>query len=171
MSSMSVSRYDLRLYNYLKLRVVKELSQALSKIYISFDGWATKDGNRGFLGILEQYVDSYGKLQDLPIALPQLASAHSGKRMAEVILETLDLFSIDAPTVGYFVLDDASKNVLANLTIARKMGFAASAAALTHSTSLARGSFKARTPMPITTTQAGLLTSLNICVSGGAMDH
>jgi hypothetical protein len=37
-SSISVSRYVLRLYNYLKPRVVKELSQALSKIHVSFNG-------------------------------------------------------------------------------------------------------------------------------------
>ena len=37
-SYYSVSRYVLRLYNYLKPRVIKELSQLISKIYISFDG-------------------------------------------------------------------------------------------------------------------------------------
>jgi hypothetical protein len=34
----SVSRYVIRLYNYLKLKVVAELSQSISKVYISFDG-------------------------------------------------------------------------------------------------------------------------------------
>jgi hypothetical protein len=37
-SSISMSRYVLRLYDYLKPRVVKELSQALSKIHVSFNG-------------------------------------------------------------------------------------------------------------------------------------
>jgi hypothetical protein len=97
-SSMSVLRYVLRLYDYLKPRVVKELSQALSKIHVSFDGWTTKGGKRGFVGIMVHYIDSRGNLQDLPIALPQLTDAHSGERIAEVILETLDLFSIDAHT-------------------------------------------------------------------------
>jgi hypothetical protein len=32
-----VSRYVLRLYNYLKPRVVRELLQALSEIYVRFD--------------------------------------------------------------------------------------------------------------------------------------
>jgi hypothetical protein len=36
-SSMSVLRYVLRMYDSLKLRVVKELLQALSKIHVSFD--------------------------------------------------------------------------------------------------------------------------------------
>jgi hypothetical protein len=79
-SSISVSRYVLHLYDYLKPRVVKELSQALSKIHVSFDGWTTKGGKRGYLGIVVHYVDARGNLQDLPIALPQLTGAHSGKQ-------------------------------------------------------------------------------------------
>jgi hypothetical protein len=42
----------------------------MSKIYISFDGWTTKGGKRGYLGIVAYYVDSHGNLKDLPIALP-----------------------------------------------------------------------------------------------------
>lgn len=81
-SHMSVSRYVLRLYNHIKPRVVRELSQALSKVHISFDGWTTKGGKRGFLGVVAHYVDYQGNVQDLPIALPQLTSAHSGEAMA-----------------------------------------------------------------------------------------
>jgi hypothetical protein len=55
---MSVSRYVVRLYDYLKPLVIKELSQALSKIHLSFDGWTTKGGKRGFLGIVAHYVSS-----------------------------------------------------------------------------------------------------------------
>jgi hypothetical protein len=105
-----VSRYVLRLYNYLKPRVVKELSQALSKIHVSFDSWTTKGGKRSYLGIVIHYVNARSNLQDLPIALPQLTGAQSGQKMAEVVLKTLDLFSINAQTVGYFVLNNASNN-------------------------------------------------------------
>jgi hypothetical protein len=69
------------------------------------------------------YVNSRGKLQDLPIALPQLIGAHSGERIAEVILKTLDLFSINARTLGYFVLNIESNNDSAVLAIAQKIGF------------------------------------------------
>jgi hypothetical protein len=51
-----------RLYDYLKPRVLKELLQALSKIHLSFDGWTTKGGKRGFLGIVAHYIDSQGNL-------------------------------------------------------------------------------------------------------------
>jgi hypothetical protein len=63
-----------------------ELSQSISKIHISFDGWTTKGGKRGYLGMVAHYVDSYGNLKDLPIALPQLAGAHSGEAMADVVM-------------------------------------------------------------------------------------
>jgi hypothetical protein len=122
-SYASVSRYVLRLYDYLKPRVVQELSQALSKIHISFDGWTTKGGKRGFLGVVAHYVDSHGNLQDLPIALPQLTGAHSGEKMAEVVSQTLQQFSINSRTVGYFVLDNASNNDSAVAAIAQKMDF------------------------------------------------
>jgi hypothetical protein len=59
--------------------------QALSKIHISFDGWTIKGGKRSFLGVVAHYVNSHGNLQDLPIALPQLTGAYSGKKMAKVV--------------------------------------------------------------------------------------
>jgi hypothetical protein len=99
------------------------LSRALSKIHISFDGWTIKGGKRGFLGVVAHYVNSYGNLQDLPIALPQLTGAHSGEKMADVISQTLQQFSINSCTVGYFVLDNASNNNSAVAAIAQKMDF------------------------------------------------
>jgi hypothetical protein len=122
-SHHSVSRYVVRLYDYLKPRDIKELSQALSKIQLSFDGWTTKGGKRGFLGIVAHYVDSQGNLKDLPIALPQLTGAHSGERIAEVVCKTLQEFGINQLKVGYFVLDNASNNDSAVLAIAQNMGF------------------------------------------------
>jgi hypothetical protein len=113
----------MRLYDYLRPRVVKELSQALSKIHLSFDGWTTKGGKRGFLGVVAHYVDSQGVLKDLPIALPQLTGAHSGKIIAEVVSKTLQEFSIGLATVGYFVLDNTSNNDSAVQAIAQKISF------------------------------------------------
>jgi hypothetical protein len=46
----------LRLYDHLKPQVVLELSQALSNIHLSFDGWPTKGGKRGFLGVVAHFV-------------------------------------------------------------------------------------------------------------------
>ncbi|KAI1669709.1 hypothetical protein L13192_05225 [Pyrenophora tritici-repentis] len=96
-SHYSVARYVMRLYEYIRPRVVKDVSEAFSKIHISFNGWTTKGGKRGFLGIVAHYVNKHGDLIDLPIALPQLQ------------------FNIDARKIGYFVLDNASNNDTAAL--------------------------------------------------------
>jgi hypothetical protein len=69
-SYASVSQYVARLYKHLKPCVTLQLSQALSKVHLSFNGWTTKGGKRGFLGAVAHFVDSRGDLQDLPIALP-----------------------------------------------------------------------------------------------------
>jgi hypothetical protein len=112
-----------RLFNWLKPRVVRELSQSLSKIHISFDGWTTRGGKRGFLGIVAHYVSPQGELRDLPIALPQLTGAHTGERLAEVILLIFDQFGINEATLGYFTLDNAANNDTAIAAIGRKFSF------------------------------------------------
>ncbi|KAI2484851.1 Dimer-Tnp-hAT domain containing protein [Pyrenophora tritici-repentis] len=122
-SYVSVTRFVVRLYDYLKPRVVQQLSRALSKIHISFDGWTTKGGKRGFLGVVAHYVDSKAELRDVPIALPQLSGAHSGEMMAEVVIETLQDFGINAQLISYFVLDNASNNDCTVEVLAHKYGF------------------------------------------------
>jgi type IV pilus biogenesis protein CpaD/CtpE len=121
----SVSRFVMRLYEHLQPIVKAALSTALSKIHISFDGWTTKGGKRGFLGVVAHYVNSDGEVIDLPIALPQLTGAHSGEKIAEVVSKLLQQFGIDQHMIGYFVLDNASNNDTAVLALARKMGFSA----------------------------------------------
>ncbi|KAF7445679.1 hypothetical protein PtrM4_054120 [Pyrenophora tritici-repentis] len=122
-SHVSVTRFVVRLYDYLKPRVVQQLSRALSKIHISFDGWTTKGGKRGFLGVVAHYIDSKAELRDVPIALPQLSGAHSGEMMAEVVIETLQDFGINAQSIGYFVLDNAINNDCTVEVLAHKYGF------------------------------------------------
>ena len=113
----------MRLYDHLRPQVVTELSRAQSKIHISFDGWTTKGGKRGFLGIVAHYVDKQGDIVDLPIALPQLTGAYSGHGMAKVVIQTLKEFGINAQRIGYFVLDNASNNDTAIDAIALTIGF------------------------------------------------
>ena len=119
----SVSQYIMRLYDYLQPRVVSELSDAISKIHVSFDGWTTKGGKRGYLGIVAYYVNHHGKLVDLPIALPQLIGAHSGNNMADIVHSTLKKFSGGPHSIGYFVLDNAYNNDTAITSLAVQMGF------------------------------------------------
>jgi hypothetical protein len=121
----SVSRFVMRLYKHLQPIVKAALSTALSKIHISFDGWTTKGGKRGFLGVVAHYVNSDGKVVDLPIALPQLTGAHSREKIAEIVSKLLQQFGIDQHTIGYFVLDNAGNNNTAVLALACMMGFSA----------------------------------------------
>jgi hypothetical protein len=88
-SHRSISAFVMRLYRHLEPLVVADLSQAASKIYISFNGWTTKGGKRGFFSVVAHYADTFSNLRDLPIALPQLTGAHTGERIAEVVYKTL----------------------------------------------------------------------------------
>ena len=109
-SHRSISTYVMRLYRYLQPQVITDLSQATSKIHVSFDGWTMKGGKRGFFGVVAHYTDTTGNLRDLPIALPQLTGAHTGERIAEVVYKTLQQYQIDRSKVGYFILDNAYAN-------------------------------------------------------------
>jgi hypothetical protein len=109
-SRTSVASFVMRLYRHLEPQVVHELSQSLSQIHISFDGWTTKGGKRGFFGIVAHYADTSGNVRDLPIALPQLTGAYTGDRIADIVSKTLQQFEIDQSRIGYFILDNASSN-------------------------------------------------------------
>jgi hypothetical protein len=100
-------------------RIVQALSNAISKIHISFDGWITKGGTRGFFGIVAHFATSTGEMHDLPIALPQLTGAHTGEAIATAVVTTLRAYQITSATLGYFVLDNANNNDTAITAVAR----------------------------------------------------
>ncbi|KAI0569426.1 hypothetical protein Alg130_11650 [Pyrenophora tritici-repentis] len=74
------------------LWVVNALSSAVSKIHVSFDGWTTKGGKRGFFGVVAHFADAAGIIRDLPIDLPELAGAHTGEAIAKAISMTLSAY-------------------------------------------------------------------------------
>jgi hypothetical protein len=113
----------MRLFDYLKPLVVRELSRSLSQIHLSFDGWTTKSGKKGFLSIVAHYVTAAGELRDLPIALPQLTGSYSGERIGEIVLTTLQSFSISADKASYFILNNATNNDTTINFLARKLKF------------------------------------------------
>jgi hypothetical protein len=78
-SHLSVLWFIMRFYEYLQPQVRDDLSQAASKIHISFDGWTTKGGKRSFFSIVAHYANASGLIIDLPIALPQLSGHHTGE--------------------------------------------------------------------------------------------
>jgi hypothetical protein len=61
-SPRSVATYAMRLFYLLQPQIVNALSNAVSKIHISFDGWTTKGGTRGFFGIVAHFAILLGEI-------------------------------------------------------------------------------------------------------------
>ncbi|KAF7450425.1 Dimer-Tnp-hAT multi-domain protein [Pyrenophora tritici-repentis] len=125
-SHNSVSAFVMRLYSWLRPQVVRVLAEAESKVHISFDGWTTKGGKRGFFSVVAHYANSKGAIVDLPIALPQLVGAHTGEAIADAVTKILQSFSINRSKLGYFVLDNAYNNDTAVNKLAAMYHFSAS---------------------------------------------
>jgi hypothetical protein len=111
------------LFRSIRPQVVNALSSAVIKIHISFDGWTTKGGKRGFFGVVAHFADAAGIIQDLPIDLPELAGAHTGEAIAKAISMTLSAYGVTSNRVGYFVLDNAANNDTAIAALAREYNF------------------------------------------------
>jgi hypothetical protein len=124
-SRTSVTTFVMRLYRFMQPTVVTALSQAISKIHISFDGWTTKGGKCGFYEIVAHFANESGVIRDLPINLPQLRGSHTGERVAEVIQRTLSAYQITLNKLGYFVLDNAPANDTTIAALAQINGFEA----------------------------------------------
>jgi hypothetical protein len=122
-SPRSVATYAMRLFHYMQPQVVQALSEAASKIHVSFDGWTTKGGKRGFFGVVAHFANASGVIQDLPIALPQLAGAHTGDAIASALVKTLEVYGIASNKLGYFVLDNAANNDTAVAALASVYDF------------------------------------------------
>jgi hypothetical protein len=122
-SPQSVATYAMRLFRCIQPQVVYVLLTAVSKIHISFDGWTTKGGKRGFFGIVAYFANASGVIQDLTIDVLQLAGAHIGKAIAETIIKTLKAYSITGDKLCYFVLHNAANNNTAIVAVARAYDF------------------------------------------------
>ncbi|KAG9375945.1 hypothetical protein A1F94_013211 [Pyrenophora tritici-repentis] len=105
---------------------LRALAEAKSKVHISFDGWTTKGGKRGFFSVVAHYANSKGAIVDLPIALPQLVGAYTSEAIADAITKILQSFSINRSKLGYFVLDNAYNNDTAVNKLAAMYYFSAS---------------------------------------------
>jgi hypothetical protein len=122
-SHNSVSAFMMKLFSALQPRVVEAIKAASSKIHISFDGWTTKGGKRGYLGIVAHFATADGDVVDIPIDLPQLIGAHTGERLAEVVTLTLTTYGITPAKLGSFVLNNASNNDTAVAALACSFDF------------------------------------------------
>ena len=122
-SPRSIATYAMRLFRRIQSQVIQSLSAAASKIHISFDGWTTRGGKRGYLGVVAHFANASGVIQDLPINLPQLAGAHTAEAIAKTVIKTLKVYGITHNKLGYFVLNNAANNNTAIDAIARVYHF------------------------------------------------
>lgn len=91
-------------------RVTRALAEAESQIHISFDGWTSKGGKRGFFAVVAHYTNKDAEIVDLLIALLQVVGAHTGEAIADAVAAILQYFNIGRSKLGYFVLDNAANN-------------------------------------------------------------
>jgi hypothetical protein len=125
-SRTSVATFVMRLYRFIQPVIVTALSEAISKIHISFNGWTIKGSKRGFYRVVAHFTDKSRVIRDLPINLPQLRGSHTGERVAEAIQRTLSAYQITLNRLGYFVLNNAAANDTTIAALARTNGFKAS---------------------------------------------
>jgi hypothetical protein len=119
-SPRSVATYAMRLFYAIQPQIVDALSNAASKIHISFNGWTTKGGTQGFFRIVAYFATASGEIHDLPIALPQLNGAHTGEAIATAVVAILRVYRITLDTLSYFVLNNASNNDTTIAAVARE---------------------------------------------------
>jgi hypothetical protein len=74
-------------------------------------------------GICVHHLDAEGELQDYLLGLPKLHSAYSGANIASHVGTVLRAFGVDNRRLRYFVLDNASNNNTAIVTLASEFGF------------------------------------------------
>jgi hypothetical protein len=71
------------------------------------------------LWVVASFADAFGGTRDLPIDLPQLAGAHTGKAISSTIIKTLEVYGATRDKLGYFVLDNAANNDTAIAALGR----------------------------------------------------
>ncbi|KAH7343133.1 hypothetical protein BKA66DRAFT_434505, partial [Pyrenochaeta sp. MPI-SDFR-AT-0127] len=72
----------------------------------------------GFFSIVAYYTNNNSTLRDLPITLPQLIGSYTSKRIAKVVIETLNIFSINYKALSYYILNNIYTNNRAIISLA-----------------------------------------------------
>jgi hypothetical protein len=89
-------------------QVVKLLSNARSRIHISFDLWSSPNGY-AFCGVVAHFVDQSWCNRQVMIALKKMTARHTGEEIAAVIVPVLREYGI-AENIGIFVADNVDSN-------------------------------------------------------------
>jgi len=92
-------------------------------VYISFNGWMTRNGKHALIGIYIYYLNQGGHIVNYLIALLKQIGRHSGINYIEVVRNILDSFNISKEWLSYFIIDNALNNNTALNTLAVKYSF------------------------------------------------
>ena len=84
------------------------MKTALIKIHLSPNRWLSAN-NLSILRVTAHFINSNGVLQHLTIGMHELHGEHSGKNMAETLLQVLNGYDI-YDKIGYIMADNASSN-------------------------------------------------------------
>ena len=84
------------------------LATTLSDTYITCDMW-TSPNNLEVLAIIAYFTSEKLQYQTITLALVELEGEHTGRNMASVVLQTVDLYCF-RNKLGYFVMDNVTSN-------------------------------------------------------------
>lgn len=101
---------------------IKDLLQtARGMIHITFDGWTSRQFT-SFVGVHAHFIDVNFRRWVVLLGLPALLGRHKGDDVATEVLAILRFFEIEN-RVGYFTLDNESKNSTTMAKIGEQLGF------------------------------------------------
>ena len=86
----------------------EQLHFTKSKIHLSTDVWTSEEGTN-YLAVVSHFLDERHRLQTALLDLPTLKGPHSGENIAKVLSAVVEFYDI-APTLGFFMMDNASNN-------------------------------------------------------------
>jgi hypothetical protein len=131
------------MYQHFEPMIIAEISNAKSRIHVSFDGWGSKHEKISVLGVVVHFINqSYVNVTRL-IALPELPNhSKTGVCMyiylfynifrfinvlliaqASVLLPALKHYGIGNDNLGHFVLDNATNNDTTLIELAKSLDF------------------------------------------------
>ena len=99
------------MFKYFKLELIEEITNARSKISISFNRQGSKREKISVIGVITHFINSKYEMYTRLLGLLDLPNhSKTSKDEASVILLLLTRFGISTKNLGGFVLDNVSNN-------------------------------------------------------------
>lgn len=107
-SSDTLKRRVMDLYEFHKTRLIQELALVNSKISFTTDCW-TSPNNIAFIGVTAHWIDDAFTLKSVTLDFVSLSSAHSGENICKKFVLILEQYSLGNKILAV-TLDNASNN-------------------------------------------------------------